>query len=53
MFVLFISKNDNFQGYNGSIFAYGQTGAGKTYTISGNDDVEDAGLLPRSLEFLF
>ena len=21
------------QGYNGSIFAYGQTGAGKTYTI--------------------
>ncbi len=21
------------QGYNGTIFAYGQTGAGKTYTI--------------------
>ena len=23
------------QGYNGTIFAYGQTGAGKTYTIQG------------------
>jgi len=22
-------------GYNGTIFAYGQTGAGKTYTIQG------------------
>ena len=24
------------QGYNGTIFAYGQTGAGKTHTIHGN-----------------
>ena len=24
-----------FEGYNGTIFAYGQTGAGKTYTIQG------------------
>lgn len=24
------------EGYNGTIFAYGQTGAGKTYTMSGN-----------------
>ena len=24
------------QGYNGTIFVYGQTGAGKTYTIIGN-----------------
>jgi len=23
------------EGYNGTIFAYGQTGAGKTYTIQG------------------
>ena len=23
------------QGYNGTIFAYGQTGAGKTFTIQG------------------
>jgi len=23
------------QGYNGTIFAYGQTGTGKTFTISG------------------
>lgn len=25
------------EGYNGTIFAYGQTGAGKTYTIRGDD----------------
>lgn len=26
------------EGYNGTIFAYGQTGAGKTYTIQGGSD---------------
>lgn len=25
------------EGYNGTIFAYGQTGTGKTYTIEGED----------------
>lgn len=48
-------------GYNGTIFAYGQTGAGKTYTILGpsaseNNEVADnvqLGLLPRSIEFIF
>lgn len=25
------------QGYNGTIFAYGQTGTGKTFTIEGDD----------------
>lgn len=47
-------------GYNGTIFAYGQTGAGKTYTIQGPgfedataDDEASRGLMPRSFEFLF
>jgi hypothetical protein len=49
-------------GYNGTIFAYGQTGAGKTFTIQGTADpskdldpakVELRGLLPRSNEFIF
>lgn len=30
------------EGYNGTIFAYGSTGSGKTYTMFGNDD----GLVP-------
>jgi len=25
-------------GFNGTIFAYGQTGTGKTYTMQGNND---------------
>jgi hypothetical protein len=29
--------NDCIEGYNGTIFAYGQTGAGKTYTIHGDE----------------
>ncbi|CAG9327391.1 unnamed protein product [Blepharisma stoltei] len=47
-------------GYNGTIFAYGQTGAGKTFTILGPstldvNDIESTqrGLLPRSIEFIF
>ncbi|KAI0456316.1 P-loop containing nucleoside triphosphate hydrolase protein [Xylaria acuta] len=46
-------------GYNCTIFAYGQTGTGKTYTMSG--DMEDtfgllsdeAGIIPRVLHSLF
>ena len=50
-------------GYNGTIFAYGQTGAGKTFTIQGEGCEEYAlsvkqnyhlrGILPRCFEFLF
>jgi len=28
------------QGYNGSVFAYGATGAGKTYTMLGGSALE-------------
>lgn len=27
---------DSFKGYNGTVFAYGQTGCGKTHTMVGN-----------------
>lgn len=29
-------SSDFLNGYNGTIFAYGQTGTGKTYTVEGN-----------------
>jgi len=38
-------------GYNVTIFAYGQTGAGKTHTMYGSP--EDPGLAPRSIHTLF
>jgi Cdc6-like AAA superfamily ATPase len=35
-------------GYNGTIFAYGQTGTGKTYTVEGSARrYSDRGLAPR------
>lgn len=51
--------NEMLQGYNCTIFAYGQTGTGKTYTMSGdiknnNDRLsEEAGIIPRILMDLF
>ena len=41
------------QGYNGTIFAYGQTGTGKTYTMEGTDKEGDKGIIPRSIEWIF
>jgi len=38
-------------GYNVCIFAYGQTGAGKTYTMDGS--ASDPGVNPRALQTLF
>ncbi len=36
-------------GYNGTIFAYGQTGCGKTFTMIGNPDSESQkGIIPRT-----
>lgn len=42
------------EGYNGTIFAYGQTGTGKTHTMEGKDiPDEDKGIMPRSFESIF
>ena len=39
------------EGYNGTIFAYGQTGTGKTHTMSGDtDDFHEKGIMPRAFE---
>ncbi|RVW48799.1 Kinesin-like protein KIN-14T [Vitis vinifera] len=38
-------------GYNACIFAYGQTGTGKTYTMEGTPDCP--GVVPRAMEVLF
>lgn len=39
------------QGYNATIFAYGNTSSGKTFTMFGNED--NKGIIPRSCEALF
>ena len=40
-------------GYNCTIFAYGETGAGKTYTMSGANDFKERGIMPRALSLLY
>lgn len=44
---------DLLNGENGLIFAYGVTNSGKTYTIQGKNNTEEAGLLPRTLDVVF
>ena len=42
------------KGYNGTIFAYGQTGTGKTFTMVGDFDNETyKGIIPRSFDYIF
>lgn len=41
------------EGYNGTIFAYGQTGTGKTFTMEGADTPELKGIIPRTIEWIF
>ncbi|OIW28414.1 kinesin-domain-containing protein [Coniochaeta ligniaria NRRL 30616] len=47
--------DDILNGYNGTVFAYGQTGAGKSYTMMGTsiDDKEGRGVIPRIVEQIF
>lgn len=47
--------DDILNGYNGTVFAYGQTGAGKSYTMMGSsiDDEVGRGVIPRIVEQIF
>jgi len=41
-------------GYNGTIFAYGQTGCGKTHTMIGKkDDKTERGIIPNAFNHIF
>lgn len=40
------------QGYNGTIFAYGQTGTGKTFTMEGGEG-DLKGIVPRTIDWIF
>ncbi|KFQ45438.1 Kinesin-like KIF21B, partial [Nestor notabilis] len=46
-----------FEGYNATVLAYGQTGAGKTYTMGTGFDIniseEEQGIIPRAIGHLF
>lgn len=50
-----------FEGFNTTVFAYGPTGSGKTYTMQGLQDYSSSyidrhstqGIIPRSLETIF
>ncbi|CAD7943855.1 unnamed protein product [Amoebophrya sp. A25] len=44
-----IIVDSTLDGYNGTVFAYGQTGTGKTHTMVGNLDIADlVGMIPRA-----
>ena len=41
------------EGYNGTIFCYGQTGTGKTHTMEGKDEpASERGIIPNAFETL-
>lgn len=43
---------DVMEGFNGTVMAYGQTGAGKTYTL-GNTEPQAIGMIPRCVGEIF
>lgn len=43
--------NSVLSGYNGTVFAYGQTGTGKTHTMEGTPD--DPGIIPSAFDHIF
>ena len=40
-------------GYNGTIFAYGQTGCGKTHTMMGLPDNLNKGIIPKAFDHVY
>ncbi|KAG7329998.1 hypothetical protein KOW79_006220 [Hemibagrus wyckioides] len=42
------------EGYNGTVMCFGQTGAGKTFTMTGaNENYEQRGVIPRAIQEVF
>ena len=42
------------EGYNGTVFAYGQTGCGKSFSMQGvKNPATQRGIIPRSFEHIF
>ncbi|KAJ6224199.1 hypothetical protein RDWZM_002744 [Blomia tropicalis] len=41
------------EGYNGTVFAYGQTGCGKSFTMQGSSEPSNRGIIPRAFEHIF
>lgn len=41
------------RGFSGTIFAYGQTNSGKTWTVTGGESFEERGMAPRAIGLLF
>ena len=42
------------EGYNGTVFAYGQTGTGKTFTMEGVSSQDHLkGIMPRAFDHIF
>ena len=41
------------EGFNVTIFTYGQTASGKTFTMRGGSDTEQPGIIPLSLKEIF
>ena len=42
------------EGYNGTVFAYGQTGCGKSFTMQGlKDNQAQKGIIARAFEVIF
>ncbi|CAF0946389.1 unnamed protein product [Didymodactylos carnosus] len=53
--VIFPLVESVLEGYNGTVFAYGQTGCGKSFTMQGDTDRNSPqrGVIPRSFEHIF
>eukprot|EP00656_Telonema_subtile_P008548 TRINITY_DN13990_c0_g1_i3.p1 TRINITY_DN13990_c0_g1~~TRINITY_DN13990_c0_g1_i3.p1 ORF type:complete len:552 (+),score=120.59 TRINITY_DN13990_c0_g1_i3:318-1973(+) len=48
--------DDHLTGYNAALFAYGQSGGGKTYSLLGRDGILEGqytGIIPRTVKHLF
>eukprot|EP01012_Entosiphon_sulcatum_P028620 TRINITY_DN3465_c0_g1_i1.p1 TRINITY_DN3465_c0_g1~~TRINITY_DN3465_c0_g1_i1.p1 ORF type:complete len:1140 (+),score=366.51 TRINITY_DN3465_c0_g1_i1:48-3422(+) len=41
------------EGYNATVFAYGQSGSGKTHTMTGAPGTTEAGVMPNAIQHIF